>query len=354
MGKKVRRVDFHPDELIAAVAGNFSPYDFGVYWMICTLIASKRGPIDSDPAWLSGLFRKRTRTSEIKAAIERLKAAGKLTEKDGKLSQERMVDELDNASNRIRKATENGRKGGRPRREAAAKPELNGSQSAARVEPNGSQSAPRVRPNCSLTETKGGKVSRENRGLGKAPGFSDEKLTTNHQPPTTNQQSNDSFAEDAAGLLEGFSDLCVEILGKAPNACMSLAPREMTVAKELMLAGLSVSDVLARARRPLERKRDRGEGPPGSLAYVRDAVLDERAGERDAKSRLNDVVQQIEDLRQSSEGIKHQVAWDLAPALDKPVFRDALTDQQRALYDRLKTEQRDLEAKLGKALPRSA
>ena len=161
-------------------------------------------------------------------------------------------------------------------------------------------------------------------------------------------------SEDAAGLLEGFSDLCVEIFGSAPNACMTLAPREMTAAKELLLAGLSVADVLSRARRPLERKRDRGEGPPGSLAYVRQAVLDERAAERDAKSRLKDVEEQINALWHTPEGIRYQVACEMTSVLNRPVFREALTDAQRAAYDRLKAEQRELEAKLGKTLPRSA
>lgn len=144
---KVRRVDFYPDELISGVAGKLSPMDFGIYWMVCTLIASRGGPIDNDPEWLSSLFQKRTKTRDVAASIARLIEAEKLHQSGGKLSQKRMQSEVKRASDRIAKYRENGSKGGRPR--------------------------------------------RENSDLEKPSGFSDENLsaTTNHQPPTSKQDN---------------------------------------------------------------------------------------------------------------------------------------------------------------------
>ncbi|MGP1257089.1 MAG: hypothetical protein ACTS10_21925 [Kiloniellales bacterium] len=170
---KVRRVDFYPDELISGVAGKLSVFDFGIYWMVCTLIASRGGPIDNDPEWLSSLFQKRTKTRDVSASIARLIEAEKLHQSGGKLSQKRMQSEVKRASDRIAKYRENGSKGGRPR--------------------------------------------KENSNLEKPSGFSDENLpaTTNHQPPTTETNTVPSErAPDEPAPPAASPDLKAEVFGR--------------------------------------------------------------------------------------------------------------------------------------------
>lgn len=141
---KIRRIDYSPDEMIAGIAGQLDPLDFGVYWMICTLIYSRGGPIDDDPVWISRIFRN-TNPRTVRAAIERLVEAGKVERNGAELMVNRCRTELERALNRTRKASENGAKGGRP--------------------------------------------SKKNKGLEKAGGLSGEKLTINYQLTTTNIDS---------------------------------------------------------------------------------------------------------------------------------------------------------------------
>ncbi|WP_421707154.1 hypothetical protein [Algihabitans sp.] len=150
---KVRRVDYYPDEMISGVAGKLSPLDFGVYWMICTLIASRGGSIDNDPAWIAQLFKRGTRPRDIAAAITRLIAARKCLETDGKLRQPRMEVEVQRAAGRIQSARENGARGGRP--------------------------------------------AKQNKDLGKAPGSGEGTLTVNRQPATLNDSPASPVGEAA-------------------------------------------------------------------------------------------------------------------------------------------------------------
>lgn len=110
---KVRRIDYSADEMIAGVAGQLDPVDFGIYWMICTLIYSRGGPIADDHIWISGLFKK-THPRTTRAAIERLVASGKIERSGAELMVNRCRSELERASNRTRTWAENGAKGGRP------------------------------------------------------------------------------------------------------------------------------------------------------------------------------------------------------------------------------------------------
>lgn len=74
---KVRRIDYSADEMIAGVAGQLDPEEFGVYWMVCTLIYSRGGPIPNDPVWIAGVFRK-TNPRTVRAVLDRLTRNGKL------------------------------------------------------------------------------------------------------------------------------------------------------------------------------------------------------------------------------------------------------------------------------------
>ena len=49
---KVRRIDFSPDEWLAATV-RLTAIEKGCYWTVCALIYSKGGPIDDDPRWIA-------------------------------------------------------------------------------------------------------------------------------------------------------------------------------------------------------------------------------------------------------------------------------------------------------------
>lgn len=171
---KVRRVDYYPDEMISGVAGKLSPLDFGVYWMICTLIASRGGPVDNDPAWIAQLFKRGTRPRDVRASIARLIAARKCVETDGKLHQPRMELEVERAAGRIQSARENGARGGRPR--------------------------------------------KQSNDLGKAAGSGGEQLTVNRQPSTLNDSPDSPAGESARRTAPQGSEPAVLDLGPAEPA----------------------------------------------------------------------------------------------------------------------------------------
>ena len=143
MSNKIRRIDYYPDEMIAGVAGKLQAVDFGIYWMICTLIYSRGGSIDNDHIWMSRIFHK-THWRVVRASIDRLIEAGKVQETDGQLMVVRCFTELLKARKRIASGPQEHRK------------------SIARA----SQDGP---------------VSKENNDISKPS-------TNNHQPPTSNHQ----------------------------------------------------------------------------------------------------------------------------------------------------------------------
>lgn len=143
---KARRVDYYPDEYIAGVGGVLRADEQGVYWMLCSLIMSEGGPIEQNDRRIAALCR--IRPADVKKIIETLVGSGKvLRQSDGKLFQKRAQSEVEKSLKRIQTASENGSNGGRP-------------------------------PG----------ISEENQQMPEAGGFSGKKLTTNHQPPTTNRQ----------------------------------------------------------------------------------------------------------------------------------------------------------------------
>lgn len=72
---KVRRIDFSPDEWLAATV-RLTVIEKGCYWTVCALIYSKGGPIDDDPAWIARNCGCDIRT--WKAARRSLLALGKI------------------------------------------------------------------------------------------------------------------------------------------------------------------------------------------------------------------------------------------------------------------------------------
>lgn len=122
MSSTVRRVDYSPDEMLGAVSGEMSPTEFGVYWMICTLIYARRSSVPNDATWIAGRFKRSTDPRTIRAAIDallKMKASeGRFRLElldDGELVVRRCLVEVEKASNRIRKASENGVKSGQSR-----------------------------------------------------------------------------------------------------------------------------------------------------------------------------------------------------------------------------------------------
>lgn len=166
---KVRRIDFYPDEYVAGVAAKLSAVDQGVYWMVCALVYSRGGPIDDDHTWLAGLF-SHTHWRTVRGSLDRLIDAGKVervTDVAGRsqITVKRCARELQKAFTRSSEASQNGRKGGRP--------------------------------------------ANKNNSIEEPNACSDEKLTTNQQPPTNNQVSEakaSSPRRAASREPEGFAE----------------------------------------------------------------------------------------------------------------------------------------------------
>lgn len=156
---KVRRVDYYPDEFLSGTMTVLTEGEMGVYWLICTRVYSTGKPIPNDAGAIARMF-EGGHHRRIRAIIDSLIRKGKVVEcgpnnplidppiEGGYLTVSRCHKELDRAGIRIEKATDNGRKGGRPSKE----------------------------------------INDIEKPAGFGVGSHDEKLTINHQPSTINQQ----------------------------------------------------------------------------------------------------------------------------------------------------------------------
>ena len=113
---KPRRYDLAPDEFLAAVVGEMTPAELGVYWMICLLQYSRREPIDSDMKWLRRKFKQTHGLCSIEPIVVRLVASGRVVREGNRLEVRRVGEEVEGAQRRIRSAIESGKRGGRPPR----------------------------------------------------------------------------------------------------------------------------------------------------------------------------------------------------------------------------------------------
>jgi hypothetical protein len=162
MADKVRHVDFRPDEYIAGVAGVLSAAEQGIFWLTCSLIMSEGGAIDFNPRRIGALCLMPHK--QVLKIILKLVEMGKLdVTNEGKITQKRAISEVISAENRIEIARENGKKGGRP----------------------------------------GGKTQSNQQNAKATVSFS-EKLTTNHQPPTINQEDNPTTPRGASDEFEAW------------------------------------------------------------------------------------------------------------------------------------------------------
>lgn len=174
---KIRRVDYSPDEMLAGVCGDMSPVEFGVYWMVCTLIYSRGEAIKDDVSWIARKF-KSTNPRTVRAAIDSLIAMKKIERIGGELMVNRCRTELEASVNRVRTAGENGSKGGRKRRERAhVSNEINGNQKPG----------------------------------GFLPPNPTHELTINHQPSTNNIEEDTSVSPSMI-LVTPTGDLLGEVL----------------------------------------------------------------------------------------------------------------------------------------------
>ena len=103
---KIRRVSFTPDEFLAGVQ-SLTVDEIGFYWVACTLIYSKGGPIDNDAFWLgrnAGCSSRKARS-----LVARLLAKGKLSlDNRGRLVNGRAVREIKSAELRSKVARTGG------------------------------------------------------------------------------------------------------------------------------------------------------------------------------------------------------------------------------------------------------
>lgn len=106
---KPRRIDFSPGDWIGGTL-ELSLEEEGLYIRICALIWSRGERITDD------LLKASTTAhgNKINALLDSLHSKGKITRNGREIGQKRAENELENAWNRVRKASENGAKGGRP------------------------------------------------------------------------------------------------------------------------------------------------------------------------------------------------------------------------------------------------
>ncbi len=159
---KIRRIDFSPDEFLVGVA-DLKHDEIGPYWVACSLMYSRGGPIADDDAWIARACGCHWRTwRRIK---ERLIEVGKLRATPDGLINDRVLKELEKAQGRLKKSAEAAQKSVRMRAERAED---------------------------SRTDAAGGRQEEPESGdfsnLGEAVAHFADELSINHQLPTINYQ----------------------------------------------------------------------------------------------------------------------------------------------------------------------
>jgi uncharacterized protein YdaU (DUF1376 family) len=157
--RKVRRIDFWPDEWLAGTA-ELKPYDRGLYITICALIYSRGERVGIE------LLKRhcRVRKRDLYAALTRLASVGKVSFDGSEIGQKRCEAELEKSRQRI---------GEQPTGDhSATKMEPKWSQNGAKMEPKRDQNAP-----------------RESRDIIDLRPLRARAHTVNYQLPTTNLET---------------------------------------------------------------------------------------------------------------------------------------------------------------------
>src|SRR5262249_32653184 len=117
-GMKIRHANFYPDEFLVGVGG-LNPAEIGAYWVACSLMYSRGGPIADDDAWIARACGCHVRT--WRALKDRLVVAGKLTVQDGFITNSRVLREIERAQRRAKQSRDAAEASANARREAAEK-----------------------------------------------------------------------------------------------------------------------------------------------------------------------------------------------------------------------------------------
>jgi uncharacterized protein YdaU (DUF1376 family) len=148
---KIRHVDYYPDEFMVGVVG-LGPAEIGAYWIACSLMYSRGGPIIDDDAWIARACGCNPRT--WRALKENLLVAGKLTVRDGFITNSRTIREIEKAQKRLKHS--------RNAAEASVNARRDGDENEAEVS--------------------------NNNDLAEAPARIDHELSPTTNQPTTNHQ----------------------------------------------------------------------------------------------------------------------------------------------------------------------
>jgi len=115
---KIRHANFYPDEFLVGVVG-LGPAEIGAYWVVCSLMYSRGGPIPDDDAWIARACGCHVRT--WRALKDRLVSAGKLIVQDGFISNSRVLREIERAQRRAKQSRDAAEASANARRESAEK-----------------------------------------------------------------------------------------------------------------------------------------------------------------------------------------------------------------------------------------
>ncbi len=113
---KIRHADFYPDEFLVGIVG-LNPAEIGAYWVACSLMYSRGGPIADDDAWIARACGCHVRTWRMLKT--KLIAVGKLRIEGGFVTNSRVVREIERAQGRVKQSRQAAEASARARREAA-------------------------------------------------------------------------------------------------------------------------------------------------------------------------------------------------------------------------------------------
>lgn len=114
---KVHKIDLSADEFLAAVSGEMSMAELGLYFMINLLQYSRGERIKKDLPWLRSKFRAGTDQQHLERCLNRLVSSGRVKGDGEELWVSRAEAELERARSRMRAARKHGRSGGRAKGE---------------------------------------------------------------------------------------------------------------------------------------------------------------------------------------------------------------------------------------------
>lgn len=114
---KPRYFDLRPEEFLAAVSGEMSPAELGVYWMICLLQYTRGEDIEFDAEWFRAKFRPSKGNRVISDILDRLIATGRVYRDGPQIGVRRVREEVERATRRVRDASETGPRPARDRPE---------------------------------------------------------------------------------------------------------------------------------------------------------------------------------------------------------------------------------------------